>query len=134
MKKKVREEYKIKIDEIEVMIRIAEKDDELTYFLVSPIFAPATIAFLKKLRDRLSIETEVSTAEITDSKMTTLLREKFRKKILGIFLGPTIFQRTRFRPTEFIYRPLEFLEKILPKFYEIKTFRNFSLWRYHIAR
>lgn len=81
MSSKIKEAYKVKVDDVELDIRIIEEDNELKYMLLYPVFEAATLAFLKKIRDKLVMETEISTTEIASATATNTLREKFRDRI-----------------------------------------------------
>ncbi len=79
------EKYKISLEGIDVNVAIeGEKGKALSYNLITPKIAPATLALLADIRKNLMSEVGLSTAEILDPRLIEEIRDKFREKASAI--------------------------------------------------
>ena len=76
---KIISQYKLKVDDIEVGIRVVSgKGINNSYQLVTKELSHATKALLDNIRDQLVSDVEISSAEILDPNAVLRIKDKFR--------------------------------------------------------
>ena len=81
MDEELKEKYKITLDGLDFDVEIKLVDKELRYYIISPVFAAPTKAFMNTLRERLAPELDVTASSTSSVEKSRKLREKLWKKI-----------------------------------------------------
>jgi len=77
----VKERYSITLGEVALDVEIKQERKELKYNIIMPVFEGATKAYMNTLRERLAMEVEKKTPNLSDKDLMEELKDRFSTKI-----------------------------------------------------